>query len=192
VRVSSPDPLPLPAGVERLAQAGGSFGSRLAAALEATFAAGHGPVVVVGTDVPGLTERHVRQAVSILEADPRRVVLGPSPDGGLYLLAAARPIAGLLAEVPWCRRETRGELSAALAAAGFEVELLEPLADLDRSRDLEAWLSRRHRDAAAPWLALERLLARLLAALRRPLAPATPSRLLPCALPLRAGRAPPA
>ncbi len=192
VRVSSPDPLPLPGGVERWAQGSGSFGRRLAAALESAFAETAGPVIVVGTDVPGLAAGQLRRALEGLRADARRVVLGPSPDGGIYLLAAARPIAELLSAVAWCGRETLAQLSTALSAAGFEIELLEPLADLDRPRDLEAWLARRRASTAGPWQPLRRLLHRLLAALRRPLLPPVPHRLLPAAATASAGRAPPA
>jgi hypothetical protein len=103
-----------------------------------------GPLVVVGTDVPGLADRHLREALTLLDGDPRRVVLGPSPDGGVYLLAAAAPLPPL-ADVRWCRPSTLADLARVLAAAGREVVLLEPLADLDRPADLDRFLSGRRR-----------------------------------------------
>jgi 2-phospho-L-lactate guanylyltransferase (CobY/MobA/RfbA family) len=188
--VCSPAPLGLDADRE-LPQRDGPFGARLEAAMAEAFAGGAAPLVVVGADTPGLAAAHVERALALLAARPDAVVVGPSPDGGLYLLAAAGPIPDLAA-VRWCRAETLASLLAALRAAGRPVELLPPLADLDRPADLAGWLGRGEKDAGgetlAPWRSL---LARTLAALARP---PRPRRLdLPgfAAVPLFSGRAPP-
>ncbi|HVF58979.1 MAG TPA: DUF2064 domain-containing protein [Thermoanaerobaculia bacterium] len=188
--VCSPAPLGLDADRE-LPQRQGPFGARLEAAMAEAFAGGAAPLVVVGADTPGLAAAHVERALALLAARPDAVVVGPSPDGGLYLLAAAGPIPDLAA-VRWCRAETLASLLAALRAAGRPVELLPPLADLDGPADLAGWLGRGDNDSGgerlAPWRSL---LARTLAALARP---PRPRRLdLPAfaAVPLFSGRAPP-
>lgn len=194
------------ADVARHEQGEGGFADRLAAAFDAAGPAPGAPVMVVGTDTPGLDADRLRRAAAAL-AHPTgltgstrsgRVVIGPSPDGGLYLLAADRPLGELLRRVPWRRRRTLAALTRELERAGLAVHLLPPLADLDRPADLDAWLARR-RSASAE--ALDRLagtfdllaaaLGRLLAALRRPfvLPPAATPR--PAVVPVRAGRAPP-
>ncbi|HEX9671192.1 MAG TPA: DUF2064 domain-containing protein [Thermoanaerobaculia bacterium] len=166
VAISSPAPLGLGADFE-LAQGGGPFGLRLEEAMAAAFARGAAPLVVVGADTPGLAAAHLRRALDLLAARPDAVVVGPSPDGGLYLLAARRPIPGL-ADVRWCRADTLASLLAALRAAGRPVELLPPLADLDRPADLAGWLSGEKGDGGAPLTLWRTLLARALAALARP------------------------
>ncbi len=90
LEVSSPLELVLPADVDRRQQSGPDFGSRLSSALERTFAEQDGPVVLVGSDVPDLEARHLCRTLEVLDEDPDSVVIGPSPDGGFYLLAAAR------------------------------------------------------------------------------------------------------
>lgn len=192
VEVSSPAPLALPAGIRRVDQQGEGFGERLADAVRGALSRGAGPLLVVGTDVPGLTAGHLRQALERLAADPGRVVLGPSPDGGLYLLAASRPLDHLLAGLPWCRPDSLTRLEAALAGAGFTVERLEPLADLDRPADLERWLAGRPGLRLPRWQRFLVTLQELLAAWRRPLIPRRLGRLRPALLPVRRGRAPPA
>jgi uncharacterized protein len=182
------------------AQGEGGFGDRLAEAFDAAGPAPGAPVMVVGTDTPGLGAGRLRRAAAALvhATGPTdltrsgRVVIGPSPDGGLYLLAADRPLGDLLRRVPWRRRRTLAALTRELERAGLAVHLLPPLADLDRPADLDGWLARRPKSAGGgPLEHLASLLGQLLAALRRPLVlpPAGPPR--PAVVPVRSGRAPP-
>lgn len=167
LRVSSPDSLELPADVERAPQSGLGFGDRLRTAMTTALEEG-GPVVLVGSDVPGMSAGHVSRTLELLQEDPDRVVLGPSPDGGFYLLAAARSLDEALRQVAWCCQGTLASLRRALQRAGRPVVLLAPLADLDRRADLERWLAVAGRAPSIVWHALRRLLGQLLAVLRRP------------------------
>jgi 2-phospho-L-lactate guanylyltransferase (CobY/MobA/RfbA family) len=197
LEVSSPGAIALPADARGVPQEGAGFGVRLEAAMRAAFAGfpgGAGPLVVVGTDVPGLAASHLARALSLLDEDADRVVLGPSPDGGLYLLAARRPIDQLATRTRWCRRDTLRGLLRALAEAGRPVTLLAPLADLDRPADLDRWLGRGREPGAtlaARWRALTVLLRGALAGLRRPLAAPPPLAPRLAFAPRLAGRAPP-
>lgn len=170
VVVSAPGELDLPPGVERAPQVGRTFGERLEHALRRVRAdRPGGPVVVVGSDVPGLTPDHLVRALALLEDDAERVVVGPSPDGGFYLLASRRPVEDHFAAVRWRRRDTLASLLTSLEAAGRPVAFLPALADLDRRSDLEHWLS----DTVAttgPWAELRGLLRSILSLLRRPAA----------------------
>ncbi len=140
VKVCSPERGGLPDGVEHLPQAGGDFGLRLERACAAARGRRRGPLLVVGARVPGLADRHLRQALALLAGELRRVVLGPSLEGGIYLLAAATPLPALGA-VRWFRPTTLADLSLVLRAAGREVVLLEPLADPDRPADVDRLLA---------------------------------------------------
>ena len=189
LEVCSPSPLDLPADARHVPQPGASFGSRLERAMDEAFARGAHPLLVVGTDVPGLSAHHVARALALLAAEPDRVVLGPSPDGGLYLLAASRPLPELAA-VRWCRRGTLRDLLRRLREAGRPVALLETLEDLDGRGDLESWLAARPgRDGR--WRRLSRTLGTALATLRRPLILPALGRPRPALTSARGGRAPP-
>ena len=169
LRVCAPSRLALTGDVEQFAQRGHGFGERLRRAISRHGPAPGRPLVVVGSDAPGLAPRHVADALGRLVEHPDRLVVGPSPDGGFYLLAAARPLDELLAEVGWLRSDTLASLLAAARARGIEVSLLAPLADLDHAADLEGWLAR-GAALASPWL---RGLMVLLRRLRRPPLPPT-------------------
>jgi Uncharacterized protein conserved in bacteria (DUF2064) len=191
LEVCSPAPIDLPADVRNVSQSGSDFGSRLEGAMRDAFARGAGPLLVVGTDVPGLAARHLARALALLADDPDRVVLGPSPDGGFYLLALRRPIADLGTATNWCRSGTLRGLLRALAATGRQAVLLEPLADLDRRADLEGWLAvKPGRDGCWRWLS--RLLRRLLAERCRPFVPVSLGRPRPALAASVTGRSPPA
>ena len=75
----------VPDGVTVHRQSGGGLGARMLRAVVETMAAGHPAAVVVGTDHPTLPDAFVPLAFEAL-ADPLTAVLGPSDDGGYYLL----------------------------------------------------------------------------------------------------------
>jgi rSAM/selenodomain-associated transferase 1 len=74
-----------PEGVTVHAQRGGDLGERMLNGFVETFLAGYGRAVVLGTDHPTLPLAFVERAFAELAA-PFSTVLGPSEDGGYYLL----------------------------------------------------------------------------------------------------------
>lgn len=190
LRMAGPSGLTTPPDVTATPQRGMGFAERFRGAVETAFATSHGPLVVVGTDSPGLASTTVAHALRLLEEDPATVVIGPAPDGGFYLLAAAQPLDVALAETRFCRRDTLARLRASLAATGRSVVLLQPLGDLDGRADLERFAAA-GRALEAAWRRLALAVARLLVALSRPLAPVGLGSPLPELVPVRAGRAPP-
>ncbi len=187
LRVCTTRRLPLAKDVEQFAQEGRGFGARLRQAIAHRQPSPERPLVVVGSDAPGLAPRHVAGALGRLARRPDRLVVGPSPDGGFYLLAAARPVDALLAEVSWRRGDTLASLMAAAQERGIAVTLLAPLADLDHAADLQGWLARRAA-TPSPWL---RALVAVLRQLRRPLLPATLGQPLAGRVALVSARGPP-
>lgn len=186
VVVSSPSPLPLEPGIGFLEQRGETFGRRLEHSLERM--SHESPWVLVGADNPDLSAAVIRQGLDALGRDPRRVVIGPSPDGGFYLLAAQAPLAALLAGTRWRSRFTREDLRRRLESAGFEIHWLAPLADLDAREDLERWLSSARDEA---WRGVTRVLHALLAELKLAFLPPHLGHFRPAVVTVRRGRAPP-
>lgn len=167
VSVCSPEPLSLPPSVCYRKQGRGSFGERLARLLALEEQGGASPLVLVGSDCPALATHHLREAASALAEDPSRIVIGPSRDGGFYLLAAAQPVSPLLSAVAWRSPRARATLIAACRQAGRPLVFLAPLDDLDRPRDLERLVARGAR-LELGWRSLVAGVARIFAVLRRP------------------------
>lgn len=144
-------------------QSGGRFGSRLVAAVARATAEKSGPLIVVGTDTPGIDGDLIGNALATICEQPDTVVLGPAADGGIYLLAAAGDVTDALAEVRWQSSRTLDSLIAALRRSGRRVRLLALRRDLDSRRDLELWIARATIGGA--WRSLVGALRRALAAL---------------------------
>jgi hypothetical protein len=91
-------------------------------------------VIAVGADSPGLTAAHLSAALDGLRTND--VVVGPSHDGGFYLLALGRTQAGLFSSLPWSSSKTLQALKERIAEYCFSITELEPLFDVDTPHDL--------------------------------------------------------
>lgn len=115
------------------AQGSGDLGARMERglwrALDHATAA-----IVVGSDSPNLPARMFREAAHALErAD---AVIGPSEDGGFYLLGVRRRHEGLLGELPWSSSSTLQHTRDRLAECGYGCVELAPWYDVDDAGDL--------------------------------------------------------
>jgi len=93
-----------------------------------------GSAIALGADSPGLTGIHLKAALEGLENHD--AVLGPSLDGGFYLLGLRRCPPGLLASLPWSRPDTCQAVVTRLRQHGFSILELELLFDVDVPGDL--------------------------------------------------------
>ena len=132
--VSAQSSLP---GIASIPQSGASFFERLLEA-EAVAHPLDGPLIMVAADVPTLSAAHLVSAAESVSADRRRVVLGPSDDGGVYLIASSEPIMHLLSSVRWNTSHVASDLSDVLSGKGFDISFLPCLRDVDTTRDLHA------------------------------------------------------
>jgi hypothetical protein len=95
----------------------------------------HAPAAMaIGADSPGFSDAHIEAAIECLRTND--AVLGPSTDGGFYLLALRRCPRGLFASLPWTAAETRKALKVRLQEHAFSIAELKPLFDVDIPADL--------------------------------------------------------
>lgn len=125
-------------------QRGESFGARFDAALGDAYARHGGPTVLVGADTPHLGSALLRDALDRLRTVD--AVLGPSTEGGFYLLGfrgAPARVAGAFAE----------SNEAAAVARLTAASLLPPSFDIDVPEDLgNLLLQCETREAAQEWV----------------------------------------
>ena len=120
-------------GIRYAPQGRGDLGRRMARALADALAAGCRRVVLIGTDVPSITGRLLRRAFDGL--NDYDVVLGPSEDGGYYLVALRRP-AGIFDGVTWSAPTVLQETLSRARSQGLSVLLVDRLNDVDEPDDL--------------------------------------------------------
>ncbi len=117
-------------GVGTVPQGGGDLGDRMGRILNDRRI--RVPVLIVGSDIPGLTADHVARAFGHLRrAD---LVIGPSSDGGYWAIGSrpgARPIPGLFESVRWSTEHTLADTLAGLPPGLVLDTGLPVLDDLD-------------------------------------------------------------
>jgi rSAM/selenodomain-associated transferase 1 len=116
-------------------QAEAGLGGRMLAAFESALAS-HARAIIVGTDCPALTARHLRQAEKALR-DGADAVFVPCEDGGYALIGLARADARLFDDIAWSTSSVMPETRARLKQLGWTWRELETLWDVDRPEDHE-------------------------------------------------------
>jgi hypothetical protein len=132
-----------------LTQRGGTFGERLLAGAADAMALGFGKLVVVGGDSPAVSCDELLGIFEKLERGVAACVLGPSDDGGVYLVGLGRPALPLLGAMRLRRDDVFERSLEFLRHGGFEVHVLARRNEIDTLEDLErAWSQARH---PSPW-----------------------------------------
>ncbi len=87
-----------------------------------------GPVIIIGTDIPQISQEGIAEAFRLL--GNRQAVLGPGKDGGYWLVGLRRSpaIPVLFRNVRWSSAHT---LDDTLANAGPDTALADTLEDVD-------------------------------------------------------------
>jgi hypothetical protein len=115
--------------------AGADIGDCLNQVLGRLLADGHSQAIALNSDGPTLPAAHLRQAIDRLgSAD---VVLGPSEDGGYYLIGLKQPRPELFGGIEWSTERVTAQTLTQAEAMGLSVALLPPWYDVDTAADLD-------------------------------------------------------
>jgi uncharacterized protein len=118
--------------VSTFVQEGKDLGDRMKNTFSARFAEGYEKVVIIGADSPTLPLAYIRQALS----SKQDVVLGPSLDGGYYLIGMRQKLINLFDDISWGSHSVLEETRRKVESNGVSLELLPVWYDVDRSDDL--------------------------------------------------------
>ena len=121
-----------PIGVfEYVPQIEADLGQRMEALMQWAFARGAERVVLVGSDSPSLPTAYIDEGLELLRE--KEVVLGPSTDGGYYLVGRRKGDSRIFQDVAW---STGMVLEQTLARLGTQTfGLLPPWYDVDTPVD---------------------------------------------------------
>ena len=117
-----------PIGVfEYVPQIGADLGQRMEGLMQWAFARGAERVVLVGSDSPSLPAAYIDEGLALLR--DKEVVLGPSTDGGYYLVGRRKGASRIFQDVAWSTGEVLGQTLARLGKQ--TLGLLPPWYDVD-------------------------------------------------------------
>ncbi len=122
-------------GVVFIDVTGGDYGQRMAQACVETFSLGYERIVVTSANHPTLPEEFIRMAFESLDA-PLSASIGPSEDGGYYLLGMNDFFSGLFADVITRRDTYFDDTMERLTDANRTVTVLPTWYGIDRPADL--------------------------------------------------------
>ena len=124
-------------------QRGDDLGARMRNAMFDVFATGATAVVLIGSDLPTLPPEHIVHAFDLMEGQGSSpavsgcdVVLGPSEDGGFYLVGARGHMPNIFSGVEWGQGDVLERVSAAAHDAGVTIARAPEWWDVDAPEDL--------------------------------------------------------
>lgn len=118
-------------------QASGNLGMKIDYALQSAFQKGAQTAIVIGSDLPAMGWDLLDQAFE--QTREKAVVLGPSRDGGYYLIGMQAPGVNVFKGVPWSSDRVLVITLDKIREAGFQPILLPEHQDIDFASDLVEW-----------------------------------------------------
>ncbi len=126
----------LPREFELLPQRGDGFGERLAFAAADLFQCGFASVCLIDSDSPTVSADVYAKAVEFLSNPGDRVVLGPSDDGGYYLIGMKQDHRQLFERIDWSTERVLEQTKLRARELNLEVSLLPTGYDVDDAATL--------------------------------------------------------
>ena len=94
--------------------------------------------IIIGTDIPGLTTSIMTMACKSLQ--DHDMVIGPTEDGGYYLIGLGKPMPELFENIPWSTNTVFSLTQEKAKSKGLSMKILPMLRDLDTIGDLQAFI----------------------------------------------------
>ena len=119
-------------------QVGDDLGARMSHAFQSALGAPYQSAIIIGTDIPGITVQLISSAMKSLQ--DHDVVVGPTEDGGYYLIGLRSPTPKLFENIAWSTNTVFAQTQEKADAMGLSLKFLPMLRDLDTIEDLQAFI----------------------------------------------------
>ncbi|WP_411272702.1 DUF2064 domain-containing protein [Daejeonella sp.] len=122
--------------IDSVQQQGNNFAERITNTFNLTFAKGYENVICIGNDCPSLTLNLLENAITQVES--RKIVLGPTKDGGAYLIAIPKSLfnASAFEQIKWQSSQTYHNLKNVFQSVNAEILETEILSDINKPEDI--------------------------------------------------------
>lgn len=138
-------------GFVLLPQRGADLGFRLANNFDQLLGMGYQGALAIDSDSPTLPTHFLEEALDLIATPTIDLVLGPSDDGGYYLIGLRKLYGELFEKMAWSTADVMPETIGRAEAKGLKVATLPLWFDVDTAEDLErlkASLQNAQEDAA--------------------------------------------
>ena len=119
------------------AQSDGDLGARMEHACADLWRMGHRNIVLIGSDLPALPLQILNDAFTRLARKEAQVVLGPSADGGYYLIGMNQAAPEIFDNMTWSHDRVLADTTARLDRLGISYSMLPCWFDLDVAEDFQ-------------------------------------------------------
>lgn len=120
-------------GMTLFSQRGKTLGDKMRQAFIDRFAQGYNKAAIIGSDSPSLPVSYIKKAFD----SEKDLVLGPSTDGGFYLIAMKGKVSEVFSGVDWGTDKVLSEMLDRVVAGGFSFDVLPVWYDVDLPGDLK-------------------------------------------------------
>jgi len=127
----------VPAGYRCFPQHGSDLGQRMTEVFAELWRRGHRNLILIGSDLPPVPLNWFADAFVELSAVERRVILGPSRDGGYYLIGMNQPVPEIFSGMTWSHERVLAETTRKLTALGINFSMLPEWFDVDTIQDID-------------------------------------------------------
>lgn len=124
---------------EYVPQVQDDLGQRMYQALLQQLQSGAQRVILIGTDIPSLPATYITQAFELLKS--KDVVIGPSTDGGYYLVGISRPCPEIFENINWSTFSVLSETTESLRRHNYSLGLVPPWFDVDTPEELDVMIA---------------------------------------------------
>lgn len=124
----------LPQQKDFFLQQGKTLGEKMDRAITDTFKMGYERCVLIGADLPLINREIIAQAMRVLEETS--LVLGPTVDGGYYLVGSTKPCPEIFSGQSYGGSNVFENTVAAAQKAGLSLGTVATIEDIDQPEDL--------------------------------------------------------
>jgi uncharacterized protein len=121
--------------IKRL-QSSGDLGVKMQSAFEEVLNETD-KVIIIGSDSPQISPDYINGAYEAL--DNHDVVIGPTYDGGYYLLGMKKMHKSLFQDIAWSTESVFDQTVAKFNKESLSYKVLDQLADIDYAEDWKKW-----------------------------------------------------
>jgi rSAM/selenodomain-associated transferase 1 len=128
----------IPGGWNQVPQVEGDLGTRMLASLRSSIESGAEKAILIGSDIPSLPADHIYAAIDRL--DRADVILGPTTDGGFYLIGTGSLLPDVFPDLAWSTERVFEQATEGIQQHNLRLGLIPPWTDIDTPKDLDAVL----------------------------------------------------